>query len=235
MKPIIGVTASENEKETHLKGTYIQRILEAGGIPMILSSDLVGNIDSLITRIDGFLLTGGGDIDPIYFDEDPHPNLGDVTPKRDAFEIQLVKSALQTKKPMLGICRGMQVIIVAAGGNMYQDLYKQRTKMTIQHDQQAPTSHASHSIQLTAGSRLREIAEAAEIRVNSFHHQAVKDVPEPFIISAVSNDGVIEAIESAEHPFIVGVQWHPEDLQDAFSEKVFEKFIIESSGENERN
>ena len=235
MKPIIGVTVSENGKETHVKDTYLQRISSAGGIPLILPSQLVCDIDVLLPRIDGFLLTGGEDVDPRYFSEDPHYKLGTVTPRRDAFEIRLVKKLLQAKKPVFGICRGMQVIAVAAGGNMYQDLYEQRIETSIQHAQKAPASHPSHLIQLSVGSKLREIAGKEVIRVNSFHHQAVKDVPKSFIISAITNDGVIEGIESIMHPFLVGVQWHPEELQDAFSERLFKKFIIESSGKNGRN
>lgn len=228
MKPIIGITASENGKGTSLKDTYVKRVLEAGGVPIILPSLLTDQIEQLLKRIDGLLLSGGGDIDPNYFGEDPHPYLGEVAPRRDGFEIALAKQALHMNTPILGICRGMQVLNVAAGGNMYQDLSKQRKEESIQHSQKAPTHHASHTVHLKGESLLKKLIGAEEVRVNSFHHQAVKNVPEPFIISARSNDDVIEAIESLTNNFVVGVQWHPEELMDVHSTKLFEKFIEES-------
>lgn len=234
MKPIIGITASENGKETHLKDTYVKRILEAGGLPIILPSLLTDDDTKLsLQRLDGLLLSGGEDLNPLYFDEDPHSHLGVVTPRRDAFEISLVKHALKMNLPILGICRGMQILNVAVGGSMYQDLYKQRQQTSIQHSQKAPTDHASHFVHVKEGSLLRKLIGAEKILVNSFHHQAVKVVPEPLIISARANDGVIEAIESRTASFVIGVQWHPEELNEQHAAKLFEQFMIESSGKNE--
>lgn len=230
MKPIIGITASENGKETHVKEPYITRIVEAGGVPIILPSIANEQIQFLLARIDGLLFTGGEDVDPFHFGAEPHHALGVVTPRRDHFEMALMKAALEKNKPILGICRGMQVLNIVLGGNMYQDIMAERTEKSLQHIQKAPASHASHLVHVTAGSLLKEIVKTDNIRVNSFHHQAVKDVPAPLIVSAASSDGIIEAIESSQHLFVIGVQWHPEDLTDDYSARLFTKFIEESSG-----
>lgn len=134
------------------------------------------------------------------------------------------------KLPIFGICRGMQILNVASGGNLYQDIYKQRKQISIQHSQKAPTEHASHLVHIEEGSLLRKIMGTEKMLVNSFHHQAVKVVSEQFIISARATDGIIEAIESVAEPFVIGVQWHPEALVDQSAVKLFEQFIRESSG-----
>lgn len=216
-----------------MKSFYSESVVKAGGIPILLPSEGAGHIKTLVTKIDGLLLTGGGDIDPALFGEEPHPHLGNVTPERDRFEISIVQAMLPLNKPILGICRGMQVINVAAGGKVYQDIYRQCQGPFIQHSQQASVHHASHFIQLEKGSLLQKMIGETQVKVNSFHHQAVKDVPFPFKVSGRSSDGVIEAIESSTHPFVVGVQWHPETLKDASSLKLFAEFIKESSEKNE--
>lgn len=212
-----------------MKAFYSEAIIQAGGIPILLPSEGVGYIQTLRGTIDGLLLTGGGDVDPALFGEEPHQHLGNVTPERDLFEIVLVKAMLEVNKPILGICRGMQVINIAAGGSVYQDMYHQCEFPVIQHSQQAPVHHASHFIQLKKGSLLQKMMDKNQLKVNSFHHQAVKDVPFPFVVSAHSSDGIIEAIESSSDSFVVGVQWHPETLKDASSLKLFTEFIQESS------
>lgn len=212
-----------------MKRDYSRAIVKAGGIPILLPSEGIPHINRLITKIDGLLLSGGGDVDPALFGEEPHRHLGNVTPERDHFEFQLAKAMLQGEKPMLGICRGMQVINIAAGGNIYQDIYSQCQAPILQHSQRAPAQHASHFIQLEKGSILQSIMGEKSVKVNSYHHQAVKDVPDPFVVSARSSDGIIEAIESSTHRFVVGVQWHPEALRDAYSSKLFAEFIKESS------
>lgn len=232
IKPVIGITASRNKKGAAIvNATYIQAILKAGGNPIILPSNLSKNIGNLVRVVDGIVLTGGGDIDPTLFGEEPHIHLGKVDPMRDVAEIALAKEVLRTRKPLLGICRGLQIINVAVGGNMYQDIYHQREKTTIQHSQQAPTCHPSHFVKLKKGSLLQKLVNEERIKVNSFHHQAVKDVPQPLQICGIATDGVIEAIESTIHPFVLGVQWHPEALvqkEDKISIKIFEAFIHKS-------
>ena len=207
---------------------YIQAITKFGGIPLIIPYLQEDMIAAIAHRIDGLLLTGGGDIDPTLFGEEPIPGLGNIVPDRDAFEIALVKKMLELNKPILGICRGIQILNIAIGGDMYQDLYSQSENKTLQHNQLAPRSHASHFVQVKEGTRLSEIVWTETLKVNSFHHQAVRTVPNPFQVCALASDGMIEAIESKTHAFAIGLQWHPEGLlqkNDLASTAIMESFI----------
>lgn len=232
MKPFIGITAGLSDNGVHnVKDTYVQAVLQAGGIPGIIPTGTKKNVDDFINKFDGFLLTGGGDVDPLLFNEEPHPKLGRVEPERDAFEYPLVKSMIQTEKPLLAICRGMQMVNIAFGGGVYQDLSLQKGTELLQHQQEAPVWKPSHFVSVTKGSLLEEVVGEPIIRVNSFHHQAVKNVRSPLRISAVAKDGTIEAIESTRHPFVIGVQWHPEALlvkKEEVSSRLFQAFIRKS-------
>lgn len=232
MKPIIGITASFTSSEhQRVKNTYIQAVIRAGGIPVILPTGTEQDIVHFVERFDGFIFTGGGDVDPFLFGEEPHVDLGDVEPERDAFELPFAKAILDANKPLLGICRGMQVLNVALDGGVYQDIYAQQKNTTIQHSQKAATYHASHFVRFTTGSLMEKITGEDTIKVNSFHHQAVSTVKAPLQVSGTANDGTIEAIESSQHSFVIGVQWHPEALlvkDDAASLKLFDAFIEKS-------
>lgn len=232
LKPIIGITSSYIEnKHQRVNDTYIQAVIRAGGIPVILPTGTEANIERFIQTFDGFIFTGGGDVDPTLFGEEPHVDLGDIEPARDQFEIPFAKAVLASNKPLLGICRGMQVLNVACKGTLYQDIYAQRKETTIQHSQKAPIDYASHFVALTKGSLIEKVIGDEKIKVNSFHHQAVKDIQAPLQVSGRANDGIIEAIESKTHPFVVGVQWHPEALlkkDDQVSLQLFEAFIEKS-------
>ena len=229
MKPIIGITTDvDKEGELVLNNNYVQSIINAGGLPLIIPIGIEGDVLQLVELIDGLLLTGGDDIDPLLFGEEPHPGLGHVVPARDLVELKLTRQMLNCDKPILGICRGIQVLNVAVGGTVYQDIYKQHDQPILQHLQKSPTSHPTHFVQLVKGSLLEEIAGSARILVNSFHHQSLKDVPEPFIVTGAATDQIIETIESTQHHFVVGVQWHPERLAengDSVSRKIFNRFI----------
>lgn len=228
MVPIIGVTASPKEQDLCVSIDYINAITKFGGIPLIIPYLREDLIDAVALRIDGLLLTGGGDIDPTLFGEEPIPGLGNIMPDRDAFEISLVKKMLELNKPILGICRGIQILNIAIGGDMYQDIYSQSDNTPLQHNQLAPRSHASHFVQVKEGTRLSEIVWTETLKVNSFHHQAVRTVPNPFQVCAIASDGTIEAIESKSHSFAIGLQWHPEGLlqkNDLASTAILETFI----------
>jgi putative glutamine amidotransferase len=228
LKPIIGLTTNLKENVLSVSTDYIQAITSIGGLPIVLSNLLEEDVNTIAFLLDGLLLTGGGDIDPTLFNEEPIPNLGNITPERDHFEIALTQKMLQLNKPILGICRGCQLLNIAAGGNMFQDIYSQVDKPLLQHTQSAPRNHASHFIQINKKTQLHEILQSDVAKVNSFHHQAVKKVPKPFEVCAVANDGIIEAIESNEHTFALGIQWHPEGLltnNDAASASIFEAFF----------
>ncbi len=227
-RPVIGVTASRDERGTLSVGReYLESVLRAGGLPLIVPY-VEGDepIREIAERIDGLLLTGGGDIDPAWFGEEPIPGLGWVDPGRDHLEIFLIRRMLEERKPILAICRGCQILNVAAGGDMFQDLYRQREDL-LQHQQKAPRSHLSHSVEVAEGSLLHRIAGSTDIKVNSFHHQAVRKLAPGFIACATAKDGVIEGVESVRHPFVLGVQWHPEHLveTDAVSRRLFEAFV----------
>lgn len=232
MKPVIGITADiENESKHVLGNNNVEAIIRAGGLPVIIPTGIDKEVQQLCKMLDGLLLTGGGDIDPMLFGEEPHKHLGDVSPSRDLIEMALVKEMLKLNKPVLGICRGLQIINIALGGNMYQDIYSQRDVPLLQHAQKAHRYHQSHLVQVEKGSLLESITKSEQIKVNSYHHQAVKDVPLPLIVSGVASDGTIEAIESTKHAFVLGVQWHPEALADnkeTVSLDIFEKFLEKS-------
>ena len=231
MKPVIGITTDLDKKNNHmLKNAYVNAIIQAGGLPIILPVGIEEDVGQFAELIDGLLLTGGGDIDPTLFGEEPHPLLGEVEPQRDTVELDLFKEVLALNKPILGVCRGIQVINLAFGGNMYQDIYAQNRGDFLQHSQKGPRTHASHFVQVEKDSLLASITKTNQIKVNSFHHQAVKDVPKPLRIIGTASDGVIEAIESTVHNFVLGVQWHPEALgqkNDAVSLQIFDAFIQE--------
>lgn len=214
MKPVIGLTCSHDEQTDRLfvSRNYTGAVAAAGGIPVLLGfpweeQDLSG----LLSVLDGLVLTGGGDVDPVFFGEDPLPGCGEITPERDLFEITLTRLFLSADKPVLGICRGMQVLNIAAGGDIYQDI-PCRAGNTLKHAQQAPRWHPTHDIEVAKDATLAKILGPGRIRVNSFHHQAVRNTAPGFVVSARSADGVVEGIECPGLTFIMGIQCHPETM-----------------------
>ncbi|GGP08081.1 gamma-glutamyl-gamma-aminobutyrate hydrolase family protein [Oceanobacillus neutriphilus] len=231
MKPIIGVTASMEadgtEYKMHLRN--IRAIEQAGGIPVILPyySDYQ-EIAVLLDKMDGLYLPGGYDIDPSLFQEEPNPNLGTIIPERDRLEKEIISYFLEKDKPVLGVCRGCQILNVVTGGTMYQDLDSQYPKQLIQHTQKAAFHHRSHTVKIARPSLLEKLVQAEKIRVNSYHHQANRALGKDFMVSAVADDGVMEAFESKIHRFVLGLQWHPEgliNLSDDPSLAIYQGFI----------
>lgn len=216
MRPLIGVTGSLLQEPpqrdwVYTPSDYFRAVQDAGGIPMLLPLLESGQEASdVLDRVDGLLLSGGVDMDPVHFGEDPHQRLGSISPERDASELALIREALRRDMPVLGICRGHQVLAVAAGGTLIQDLPAQLPG-TLKHQQEAPRWHPSHSVTARPGTRTAELLGTA-FRVNSFHHQAVRSVPADWVVSAVAPDGVIEAIEHPGSRFVLSVQWHPESF-----------------------
>lgn len=207
MKPIIGITPDVEKDDKHfLRNDYMQAIIRAGGLPFIIPIGDEADVAQIVGLLDGLLLTGGNDINPILFNEEPHTHLGEVSPSRDLFELELARQMLAVDKPILGICRGLQLLNVAVGGTLYQDIQQQYKGPILQHLQKAPDAHPSHFVQLAKGSLLAKIAGSERIQVNSFHHQALKDVPTVFNISGIASDGIIEAVESVDKQFVLGVQ-----------------------------
>lgn len=233
MKPIIGITTDVDRMDNlELPKAYIQAIIRAGGIPLVLPIRIEDDVEQILGMFDGIVLSGGGDINPLLFNEEPHVSLGEVTPSRDTVELKLASLALELDKPILGICRGAQILSVVAGGNIYQDIHTQYKKEVIQHNQKAPKEHCSHSVQVATGSLLHSIVGSDTILVNSYHHQSINEVPSSFNLSGIASDGIIEAIEGVGKKFVLGVQWHPEQLAmvgDSNSLKIFEQFIEKCS------
>ena len=210
-RPLIGITGNYADQTTTLAEGYYRSVLEAGGMPVILPPcEPTDMFLDLLDHLDGIIFSGGGDINPIYIDEQPIPQLHGVTPLRDRQELVLARLAFDRQLPMLGICKGIQVIAAAMGGKLYQDINSQQQGVTIKHSQDMVRTEASHTISIEPDTLLYNIYGATEIAVNSFHHQAVKEAPAGFRVSALSPDGVIEAIESTEWKSVIGVQWHPE-------------------------
>lgn len=231
MKPIIGITASMETDETKYMVHHdnVSAITKNEGIPLMLPYVLgEDEVEQIAHQLDGLYATGGYDIDPTLFGEEPHQHLGTIIPARDAFEIALMKRMLAMGKPILGVCRGCQILNIAVGGDMYQDMYSQKNEELLQHQQQAPAYHASHFVHIEKNSLLYGLTSTEKIKVNSRHHQANRHVPESFRVSGIASDGVIEAIESNVHDFALGLQWHPESMlavHDEASQKIFQGFI----------
>jgi putative glutamine amidotransferase len=185
---------------------------------------------ALYQRLDGILLAGGVDMDPGSFGEPPHPALGNTDPDRDAVELALARWALEDGKPLLGLCRGLQVINVATGGTLHQDLESEYPN-AIKHDY-FPTAgyardHLAHPVEVEPGTRLAAVVERPQVAVNSMHHQGVKRLGRELVAAAHAPDGLIEAIERAGPAFVVGVQWHPEALEarDPATRRLFGEFV----------
>ncbi|MCL1934526.1 MAG: membrane dipeptidase [Candidatus Azobacteroides sp.] len=209
---LIGLSVNHKEGTSRIADAYVNAVVKAGGTPILipLITDETA-LEEILSRIDGLILSGGGDIYSPLFGEELHPAVESYDLERDRYEIALVKQAVERQIPVLGICRGSQLINVAFGGSLIQDIPSEVPKSTVNHNQEEAREIATHSVQIFPESRLHQIAQAEQIMVNSFHHQAVKTVAPGFEAVASAEDGVIEAIESNEEKVIFGVQWHPEN------------------------
>ena len=228
MKPIIGITFSEDIQDDP-SNNYIHAITEFGGIPRTLYPDVP---DSEFADINGLLLTGGPDIDPVYYDEEVHETT-DINEDRDALELPLCKWAMEENLPVFGICRGIQIMNVAIRGSLYQDIPSQFINR-LTHKILVNTDDSWHDIEIQQGSLLNQIIGEAAANVNSRHHQSLKEIGEGFVVTAQSEDGIIEAIEDPSKKFALGVQYHPERMfQTAEScehrRKLFQAFIQAAS------
>ncbi len=211
-KPVIGITGNYAERENRLAETYYKSVLKAGGVPVIIPP--LADTDAIVntlSRIDGLLLSGGGDFNPLYCGEEPSPKLHSINSERDLPELLITRLAYNRQIPMLGICRGIQTLAMALGGRVEQDI---EPKAAVKHSQDADRSEPTHTVNIADGTILHSIYGCDTIAVNSFHHQAVAETGQKFKATATSPDGFIEAIESREFKSIMGVQWHPECLDN---------------------
>jgi len=230
--PLIGITCGEDGLNYFLRQFYV-RVMEAvGGVPVLLPAlKRNGMRKKYLSILDGLILSGGVDVNPLLFGEEPVPGMGEITPERDEFELLLTKEFFALGKPILAVCRGCQVLNLALGGSIFQDINSQIPQV-LKHNQKAPRECPTHTVKVTPGTKLSRVLPGGQCWVNSFHHQAVKCPAPGFIVSAVAPDGVIEAIEAQDHPFALGVQWHPECTwhNDAGSFRIFKEFINHMGG-----
>lgn len=212
-KPIIGLSSTSGEgSSTAVPLTYVESIIRAGGVPMVLPITHDHQLlHRMLDNIDALILTGGEDVDPLkWYGEEPLPALGGIAPERDSFDVALARLAVQRGIPLLGICRGHQVINVAFGGTLYQDIPSQVKGSEVKHRQSAPGDYGTHTIRIEQNSLLHKQIGMQSIAVNSFHHQAVKDVAPGFKVTATAVDGVVEAMEKMGSDQVYSVQFHPE-------------------------
>ena len=239
IRPKIGISANRKEGVSCIADPYYQSVVMAGGAPVLIP--VITEISALATivdSLDGLIISGGGDIDSTFLGEEPIPELGDVDSYRDEYDFLLLRLAYNRQLPIFGICRGHQVINAAFGGSLYQDINKQFSENALKHSQEEARDIATHFIELVdIPSKLRialNIQEdtdcqrnvsrnAVQIPVNSFHHQAVKELAPEFVATATSPDGLNEAMEHIEYP-IFSVQWHPEPMATAGNEAMLDLF-----------
>ncbi len=230
MLPLIGITCGwEEEKQWHkLHHEYVCAVKKAGGIPFLLPSIAKRELITVYYRqMDGFVFSGGSDLDPFYYDEEPHRDLAEIAPRRDFFEIELAKLVLSGDKPAVGICRGLQLFNVAAGGTLHQDL---KGVTELKHNQEAPRWHPTHQVWIESESEFGQIVGQKSFAVTSFHHQGINKLGKGFRAVARSKDNLIEAIEMGKR--IIAVQWHPECLgmENEVSLAIFKHLVDYAEG-----
>ncbi|MBI4476490.1 MAG: gamma-glutamyl-gamma-aminobutyrate hydrolase family protein [Acidobacteria bacterium] len=220
-RPRVGITRCSKLDD------YVTSIHKAGGQPIVLEHDADPN--RMIEQIDGLVLTGGADVDPARYDETPHPQTYGIDETRDAFEFELTERALATDLPVLAICRGMQLLNVAAGGDLVQDIPSQ-LETPVRHSVDSRPDAVAHPVRIERDSVLARLighrSDPETCDVNSRHHQSVRRVAPGFHVSATSPDGVVEGIEKPDAPFCIGVQWHPENFHRTGEfDSLFENFV----------
>jgi putative glutamine amidotransferase len=224
MTPLIGITSGYNIEKLQytIPDAYVKAVQRNNGTPILLPPLMETDIDKQLSAIDGLIISGGPDVDPMLYGEQPTPKQGQIVPMRNQYELTISKMALETNTPTLGICGGCQILNVAVGGSLVQDINTQ-IENSIKHSQEAPANHATHSVRLELDSKLGAIFGKEVIIVNSFHHQAVNKPGDGINMTAWAFDGVIEGFEMDKEQFVVGVQWHPEYMEEM--NRLFSAFI----------
>jgi putative glutamine amidotransferase len=232
MKPLIGITTNQSTNihghpTVMLMQSYVNAILQAGGVPVLIPSMIHNDgWDALYSRLDGILFSGGGDIGLELSPGEPHPRITEVDPERDSVEMKLIQASASNGKPFLGICRGCQVVNVALGGTLYTHIPDQLPNAL---DHSCPGNLRTvlvHEVKIEEGTRIAEILGEPIVKVNSLHHQGLKDIAPSLRVAGHAPDGLVEAVELPDHPFGLAVQWHPEWLTDQESTRnLFRKFV----------
>jgi putative glutamine amidotransferase len=236
--PLIGVSTGRllapniQRDQVATPTSYLRAIIAAGGIPLLIPPHLTHDqLAETLTRLDGLVLIGGGDLDPALFNGPPHPRIYDIDPDRDFLDLTLARLAAQNGLPFLAICRGIQVVNVALGGTLFTDIGDQ-VPGALRHDwyPNIPRGHLAHPIRVDSGSRLSQVLGGTHFQVNSLHHQAIQTPAPGLRVTAWAPDGLIEGLELPEHPFGLAVQWHPEWLQDHTSQRaIFAALVAAAS------
>lgn len=231
--PLIGISVNIDTQTSRVHEAYVRSILEAGGVPILVPAvDDAAALQEIVENLDGLLLSGGADIDGAYFNEPTLEGLTEIDPERDRYDFLLLRIASDHQLPILGICRGMQVINVAFGGGLWQDLPSQFPGNPLNHSVLTQKSQPVHSVKIETDSVLFTLFGKEEVAVNSRHHQAVKEIASGFKVSATSADGVVEAIEAYPQRRILGVQWHPENMategNNGEMKRLFNHFVNEA-------
>jgi len=248
MRPLIGITCSRmvggawgiystGHFIDYIYNEYSQGIHHCGGAPVLIPvAQNQESLQMILERLDGLLLSGGPDINPKCYNEQPLEGLGEIDESLDQMELQAAKIAFKRGLPIFAICRGIQVLNVALGGTLYQDIPSQ-LKESINHNQKADKGVNTHSINIQEKTWLHQILKRKTIWVNGKHHQAIKEVAPGLIVTALADDGVIEAVEYPSKGFVLGVQWHPEGTwkNDPYSKKLFSAFIRAASRHLKKN
>lgn len=230
-KIIIGLTPSHNtdNDDLNMRPTYLRALAAAGAIPLILPLEISGDhLKTLVDTLDGFLFTGGPDLHPFLFGEQTQAFCGNVSLARDTMELELLSLVMKARKPILGICRGIQTINIGLGGNIYQDIPSQfKEEFPIAHQQPFSYKVPSHRVDVVPETLLAQISQSSVLQVNSMHHQAVKDLAPGLVACGFGPNKLIEAIEKPDYPFLLGVQWHPEYLweKDMAAFRLFKSFV----------
>ena len=228
--PVIGLSGSHNvpDRQLFVRENYMQSVLRAGGVPVLLpQTDDPAHIAAILDSLDGVLLAGGGDVAPERYGQTPIPACGEADPQRDAFELALISMAVARNMPVFGICRGIQILTVALGGTLIQDIETQCGIPTPVHQQQPPYSAATHEVRFVPGSIFEHITGTSVMQVNSMHHQAIKCVGARLRVEGRSTDGIIEAVSDTVSDRIFAVQFHPEYMadHDAHAARLFDHLV----------
>lgn len=229
MKPVIGISCSHPQNDySSVRRSYTESVLNAGGLPILIPiTESEEDLIRVLSLIDGLILIGGEDVHPGYYSEEPIAELGEVNDVRDFYDLALIRLATTYNLPVFGICRGEQLINVAFGGSLYQDISAQYGNKGVEHQQNEPSKYPTHYVTLLPGSIIAEVAGETELATNTHHHQAIKQVAPGFKVTAWACDSIPEAIESAEGLPVWGVQFHPESQArdgDAVMIRFFEHF-----------
>jgi putative glutamine amidotransferase len=213
-RPLVGITlGGGGRRGVHaLRNEYVRSVEQGGALPVLLAATAAADAPGLLSRLDGLVLSGGGDVDPALYGRPPHPKLGRLDRQRDEFELALAREALERDRPLLAICRGLQVLNVATGGTLVQDIPSE-WEGAGGHDATGPRWKRTHDVALEPRSRLRAILGRDMVAVNSFHHQAVERLGSGLAVCGrCPEDGVVEALEAPSRRFALAVQWHPESF-----------------------